>query len=120
MMVEDISVARMKHPNERFTIGQRIVVVVKEFNPEREQWQVSHKELLGTWEENVRNYREGMTVSGIIKDPDSNGNFFVEITPNLEGLVDPRAGLEYGQRIMVLIKKITPDTRRIKLEIVQD
>ena len=50
---------------------------------------LSHKELLGTWEENAERFCAGETVSGIIRSVENYGAF-VELTPNLAGLAETK------------------------------
>jgi small subunit ribosomal protein S1 len=115
--IEDISVARIKHPNERFKIGDKIKVIVKSFDKETGRIILSHKELLGTWEDNIKEFKEGTTVIGIARAREKNG-IFVELKPNLVGLAEHKSGVEYGQRVSVFIKKIVPEKKKIKLVIV--
>ena len=50
---DSISVSRISHSSDRFYNGQIIYAVVKSFDGERVY--LTHKELLGTWKENVSN-----------------------------------------------------------------
>lgn len=58
---------------------------------------LSHKELLGTWEENAALFSPGETVSATVRSVESYG-IFVELTPNLAGLAEPKAGVRAGSR----------------------
>ena len=116
--VEDISVSRIKSPEERFKVGQKINVVIKDINEEKKQIVLSYKELLGSWEENVKNLKEGEIVEGIIREKDKNENgIFVELKPNLVGLADYKDDYQYGQMVLVYIRRIIKEKRKIKLEI---
>ena len=115
--IEDISVARIMHPAERFKIGDKIKVMVKAFDKETGKIILTHKELLGTWEDNIKDFKEGTTVIGIARAREKNG-IFVELRPNLVGLADHKPGIEYGERVSVFIKKIIPEKKKIKLVIV--
>ena len=53
---EYISAARIRHPNERFWVGQKILAVVKVFDRENRRITLTHKELLGTWLENASRF----------------------------------------------------------------
>ena len=60
-----------------------------------------------------------MIVDGIIKDANTNKDgIFIELLPNLVGLAEYKEGLEYGQKVKVLIKKIVKEKKKIKLVIV--
>ena len=114
--IEDISVARIKNPNERFKIGQKINVMVKSIDQVNNRIDLTYKELLGTWEDNVKDMQEGEIVKGIVRDKEKLGRgIFVEIKPNLVGLADPKDGMEYGQKVDVFVKKIIPEKKKIKL-----
>lgn len=117
--IEDISVSRIKSPEERFSIGQKINVMVKSIDKQNNKIVLTHKELLGNWEENIKEYNEKTIVEGIVKETDKFKNgIFIELKPNLVGLAEYKEGLEYGQKVNVYIKKIINDRKKIKLLIV--
>lgn len=60
--IEDISVSRIKSPEERFFIGQKIKVMIKSIDKENNRIVLSYKELLGNWEENIQEFQEKMIV----------------------------------------------------------
>lgn len=114
--VEDISVARIKSPFERFKIGQKIQIMIKSIDRNTDRVTLSYKEMYGTWEENIRDFREGMKVEGIARETEKYKNgIFVELKPNLIGLAEYKDNIEYGQKIKVYIKRIIPDKKKIKL-----
>ena len=116
MHIEDISVARIKSPYERLKIGQPIKVVVKNIDKQLDRVEFSYKEMLGTWEQNVENIQEGSIVNGIIRETEKNKNgIFIELKPNLVGMCEYTEGLEYGQTVDVLVKKIDREKKKIKL-----
>lgn len=117
--IEDISVSRIKSPEERFFIGQKINVMIKSIDKENDKIVLSYKELLGDWEENIKDYNEKTIVEGIVKETDKFKNgIFIELKPNLVGLAEYKDGVEYGQKVKVYIKKIIKDRKKIKLLIV--
>ena len=117
--IEDISVSRIKTPEERFSIGQKINVMIKSIDKENNKVVLSYKELLGDWEENVKDYTEKTIVEGTVKESDKFKNgIFIELKPNLVGLAEYKEGLEYGQKVNVYIKKIIKDRKKIKLLII--
>ena len=117
--IEDMSVARIKDPSERVKIGQKINVVIKSIDREKERVLLSYKELFGDWIENAKKFEEGSTVVGIARETEKSKNgIFVELTPNLVGLAEYKDNIEYGQNVSVYIKKIIPDKKKIKLLIV--
>ena len=117
--IEDISVSRIKSPEERFEIGQKINVMIKSVDKDMNRIELTHKELLGTWEDNIKSYEEGTKVKGVVREVEKQGNgIFIELKPNLVGLAEYKDGYEYGQTVDVYIKRIVKDKRKIKLLII--
>ena len=115
MPIDTISVSRIEHPKERFTVGMDIKAVIKSM--ENGRISLSHKELLGTWEENAKVFSAGETVAGIIRSVENYGAF-VELAPNLAGLAESKEGIKVGQQASVYIKSIIPDKMKIKIIII--
>lgn len=114
--IDLISVSRISHPRDRFHVGQDIKAVVKALDENRRVC-LTHKELLGTWEENAARFAPGETVAGIVRSQESYG-VFVELTPNLAGLAEPREDVRPGQSASVFIKNLIPEKMKAKLIIV--
>ncbi len=111
-----MSVSRIKSPYERFEIGQNIDVMVKDIDTENNRVSFTYKELLGTWEDNIKDFKQGTVVKGIAKETEKSKNgIFVELTPNLVGLAEYKENIEYGQDVNVYIKKIIPEKKKVKL-----
>lgn len=114
--IEDLSVARIKSPFERIKIGQKIDIMVKSVDRETGRVNLSYKEILGSWEDNVQRFSVGMATKGIVRETEKNKNgIFIELAPNLVGMAEYKDGLSYGERIDVAIKKIDFGKRKIKL-----
>ena len=113
--IDAISVSRIEHPKERFSEGMDIRAVIRSI--ENGRINLSHKELLGTWEQNAAAFSPGETVSGIIRSVESYGAF-VELSPNLAGLAEIKEGVRAGERASVYIKSIIPEKMKIKLIII--
>ena len=64
--IENISVSRISHGKDRFREGQQIYVIVQRIDPESRRISLTHKELLGTWEENAAQFQPGQTVTGVM------------------------------------------------------
>ena len=113
--IDAISVSRIDHPRERFSVGMDIRVVIKSIEDGRIT--LTQKELLGTWEENVAQFHTGETVAGIVRSVEPYG-IFVELAPNLAGLAEVKEGVMPGQQASVYIKSILPSRMKIKLIII--
>lgn len=74
--IEDISVARIKTPLERLSIGQKINVMIKSIDYKQERVVLSYKELLGSWEDNVKEFEEGTTVVGIAREVEKSREWY--------------------------------------------
>lgn len=114
--IDAVSVSRIPHPGVRFYAGQEIKAVVRD-RDEKGRILLSHKELLGTWEQNAALFLPGETVSGIVRSVESYG-IFVELTPNLAGLAEFVPDVHTGQKAGVFIKSILPEKMKIKLIVV--
>ncbi len=115
--IDCMSVSRISHPRDRFRNGQVIRVVVKNTADEFGRITLTHRELLGTWEENAARFTSGQTAAGIVRSIEDYG-IFVELAPNLAGLAECRDDVEIGQSAAVFIKNIIPDRMKVKLAII--
>ncbi|MCL2754636.1 MAG: S1 RNA-binding domain-containing protein [Oscillospiraceae bacterium] len=119
--IDSISVSRISHPSDRFKVGQEIIAAVKSIEQNTSiaspKLTLTHKELLGTWEQNVAKFTAGETVSGIVRSVEEYG-VFVELLPNLAGLAELRENIAVNQAVSVYIKAIIPEKMKIKLIIV--
>lgn len=113
LTVDKISVSRISHPSDRFKTGDYIDVIIQSIE-ENGRIYLTHRELLGTWEENVADFLPGQTVTGIIRSVEEYG-VFVELSPNLAGLAELYPGAEPGDACSVYIKSIIPERMKIKL-----
>jgi len=119
LYIEDISVARIKTTAERLSVGQKINVMVKDINEEKNKVYFSYKEMLGTWDENIRDIQEKTVIPGIIRETEKDKRgIFIELKPNLVGMAEYKEGFEYGQKVEVYVKKIVEDKKKIKLKLV--
>lgn len=115
--IDCISVSRISHPADRFAAGEYIYAAVRSIDRENDRIFLTHRELLGTWEENAAAFSAGQTVSGIVRSIESYG-IFVELAPNLAGLAECKEGVRVGDVASVYIKSILPERMKVKLVIV--
>lgn len=117
LTVDSISVSRICHPRERFVVGEFLRTAVKSIDRASGRIYVSHRELLGTWEENAALFEIGQTVPGVVRSVEDYG-IFVELTPNLAGLAEYREDIVPGQTVSVYIKNMIPSRMKLKLVII--
>lgn len=116
--IENISVSRISHGSDRFHEGQQIYVVVQSIDSDTGRISLSHKELLGTWEENAARFQAGQTVTGIVRSVKDYG-VFIELAPNLSGLAEASTELKPGDAVSVFIKSILYDKMKLKLTVIE-
>ena len=116
--IDSISVSRIAHPSERFFVGMDVKVVIKDIDRQSGRITVSHKELLGTWEQNAAMFSPGQTVAGIVRSVEGYG-VFIELAPNLAGLAEVTPDVCAGDLVSVYIKSVIPDKMKVKLAIVE-
>ena len=93
--------------------------MIKSIDRKLERVVLTYKELLGTWEDNIKKFNEGDIVTGIARETDKCKNgIFIELKPNLVGMAEYKSNVNYGQDVIVYIKKIIPEKKKIKLIII--
>ena len=117
LSIDCISVSRITHPKDRFRVGDSLKCVIKSIDRESGRIYVTHKELLGTWEENASRFAVGQTVAGVVRSVEDYG-IFVELTPNLAGLAEYKEGVSVGRGAAVYIKNIVRERMKIKLVLI--
>lgn len=117
LKLENISDILLQKASDALRIGQRIEVIVKKFDRDTGRIELSYKEILGNFETNIAKFKEGDIVDGIVRNRIKSG-IFVEIAPNIVGLAEHVNGLEYGQKVLVSIKRIVPEKKKVKLVII--
>lgn len=115
--IENLSVSRIFHPSDRLRVGQRICAAVRTVEPAARRVSLTHRELLGTWEQNAALFSPGETVRGVVRSVEPYG-VFIELAPNLSGLAEPRGDLAPGTIVSVYIKSILPQRMKIKLTVI--
>lgn len=117
LKLHDMSDSMLNNASDMFKVGQRIDVVVKKYDRDTGRIELSYKELLGTFEDNIKKFKEGDIVEGIVRNSIKTG-VFVEIAPNVLGIADHVNGIEYGQKVLVSIRRINLERKKVKLIII--
>lgn len=92
---------------------------VKVFVKELDGYKISlgHKELLGDFKEQIKDFEVGGTYIGTIRSTNEYG-IFVELASNLTGLADKNESVQDGDIVSVYVKNILYDEKRVKLRVV--
>jgi Ribosomal protein S1 len=117
LSIDCISVSRISHPKDRFIVGMTLKAVIKSIDYDTGRIYITHKELLGTWQENAAMFNAGQTVAGIVRSVEEYG-IFIELAPNLAGLAEYKDDVIPGQTAAVYIKNIIPERMKIKLVLI--
>lgn len=113
--IENLCITRIANASVALRDVKDIKAVVSAINKDN-MLVLSHKELLGTWEEEASKFKPGQIVEGVVHGIEDYG-IFIGLTPNLSGLAEHTNGLEVGDIVAVYIKTIVPSKMKIKLSI---
>jgi len=118
LYTNNISVTHTVDTVAEFRNISKMKVVIKSIDSNY-KIELTHKELLGTWEEEVSNIEEGDVVSGTVLSIEEYG-VFIRISQNLSGLADRNYDfdLNVGDTVSVRILKIIDKNMKIKLNII--
>lgn len=87
LYITDISWGRVNHPSEVLDNGQKLNVVVLDFDDEKKRISLGLKQLTAhPWDSLTEDIHEGASVKGKVVNIEDYGAF-LEITPGVEGLV---------------------------------
>ncbi|RLE02378.1 MAG: 30S ribosomal protein S1, partial [Candidatus Aminicenantes bacterium] len=129
--ISDMTWGRIRHPNELFTVGQEVEVMVLDFDEREEKISLGLKQLTpDPWSTVNQKYQIGQKVKGKVVSLTDFGAF-VELEEGIEGLVHvsdltwsrktihPKKILSIGQEVTVSILDINPQEKRISLGLKQ-
>ncbi|MBD3413624.1 MAG: 30S ribosomal protein S1 [Candidatus Aminicenantes bacterium] len=129
--ISDMSWGKVNHPSELFDIGQKIEVVILDFDEKEEKISLGYKQLTkDPWENIEEKYSEGQKITGKVVNLTDFGAF-VELEKGVEGLVHvsdltwsrktihPKKILSPGEEVTVTILDIDSDEKRISLGLKQ-
>lgn len=111
----NISVTHIVNPKVILRDVKRLSVVIQSID-ENYKIQLTHKELLGTWEENIAKFHEDEIVHGAVISVEDYG-VFVRLSQNLSGLSElpDDIKVEPGNMVAVKINHISPKNMKVKL-----
>jgi small subunit ribosomal protein S1 len=129
--VTDMSWRRINHPSEMFQVGDKVEVLILNFDEENGKLQLGHKQLEPSpWTNVAGNYPIGTKVRGKVISL-TNYGAFVELEPGIEGMIHvsemswtkkvkhPSAVLNVGDMVEVVVLDVDPDAQRISLGLKQ-
>ncbi|CAK6537382.1 MAG: 30S ribosomal protein S1 [Candidatus Midichloria mitochondrii] len=129
--ITDISWSKISHPSEVLSIGQVVKVIVIKYSAESQRVSLGMKQLeANPWDQLAEKYKVGTKLKGTVTTIVDYGAF-VEIEPNVEGLVyhtemswnaknmHPRKLVKPGDEVEVIILEIDISKHRISLSMKQ-
>lgn len=129
--ITDMSWSRISHPSEIVSLGQRIEVVILDFDKDNSKVSLGLKQITANpWEAVYDKYPAGTVVKGKIVNIMPYG-VFVEIDKGIEGLlhsseitwqkkmVNPQEMFTLGQAVEVQVINVDRDAKRISLSMKQ-
>lgn len=125
--ISEIGWSRVEKVEEHFSLGQKVQVVVKKLDWEKDRISLSYKETLADpWQEAAEKFPAGTNIQGTISRLAQFGAF-VTLLPGVDGLIHisklgsgrrinhPREVVEEGQALDVTVESIDTDEKRISL-----
>jgi len=126
--ISDLSWDRVKHPSDVLTVGQKVDVFVKNFDPETKRISLSIKDTIpDPWLDKAEHYNEGEHIKGqILKLTDFGA--FMQIEQGFDGLIPmgelsekhiakAEEAVHVGDEVKVKILHIDKQKKRISLSI---
>lgn len=129
--ITDVSWGRINHPEEVLELGQKINVVVLDYDEEKKRISLGLKQLSEhPWETLDENIQEGSVVEGKVVNIEDYGAF-IEIKPGVEGLVHvsemswsqnlktPQEYVNMGDTVEAKVLNIDRENRKLSLGLKQ-
>ena len=114
----NISVTHVVNPKEFLDGVSRLKVIIQNIDSDGKV-QLSHKELLGTWEEEASKFSKGEIICGKVLSVEEYG-IFIRLSQNLSGLaaIPDKLEVSTGDMVSIRINNIVKDSLKIKLTII--
>jgi small subunit ribosomal protein S1 len=129
--ITDMSWGRVNHPSEVVSLGDRVKVVVLDFNEKKERISLGMKQLTKhPWEDVAAKFPEGTKVKGKVVSITDYG-VFVELDQGVEGLIHisemswtqhvkhPSQILNQGDEVEAIVLKLDAENEKISLGLKQ-
>ena len=129
--ITDMSWGRVNHPSEVVSLGDRVKVVVLDFNEKKERISLGMKQLTKhPWEDVAAKYPESTKVKGKVVSVTDYG-VFVELDQGVEGLIHisemswtqhikhPSQLLNQGDEVEAIVLKLDAENEKISLGLKQ-
>ena len=125
--ITDVSWGRINHPEEVLELGQKLNVVVLDYDEEKKRISLGLKQLTAhPWDNLSQDIQEGTKLKGKVVNIEDYGAF-VEVSPGVEGLVhvsemswsshlkSPQEYVQLGQEVETVVLNIDREERKLAL-----
>ncbi|MCS6894025.1 MAG: 30S ribosomal protein S1 [Deltaproteobacteria bacterium] len=114
--ISDISWGRVTHPSEKLTVGQKLVVVVLRYDPEKERINLGLKQLQADpWISVHEKYLVGSRVTGTAVEVTPDGGIILEVEEGIDAYV-PATELSWTKKVPN-VSRIVADREKIDVVI---
>ena len=126
--ISEMSWGPIRNPNQLFTVGQKVMVMIKSFDPETRKISLTAKlPETNPWNNAEEKYAVGSLVEGkVVRFTDFGA--FVELEQGLDGLIHisrlsdhfvkhPSEVLEINQPVVVKVIDLNPEQKRVSLSL---
>lgn len=117
LKISEISNLRLMKVSDKLHLGQRLECTVIKYDRDTGKIELSIKGKKKSFEEITKKFKEGDIVEGIVRNRIRNG-IFIELSNDLIAMAEHVSGVEYGQKVLVHIKKISNEKEKVKVEII--
>lgn len=117
LKIEEVSHVKIEKISDKLRIGQRIQAIVKKYDKDTGRIELSLKEALGDFKSRIGSLKEGNVEEGVVRSRTKTG-LIIELKNGLVAMSDHISGIEYGQKVLVYIKRINIEKEKIKVEII--
>lgn len=117
LKTQDICKVRIEKASDKLKYGQRIECIVKAFDKDTGKIDLMLEDVMNSFEKLSKAFNEGDIVEATIRNRSKTG-IFIELSNGLVGMSEHVSGLEYGQKVLVHIRRINVEKEKIKLDII--
>lgn len=115
--ISEISNIKLQKVSDKLHLGKRIECTVIKFDKDTGKIELSIKGKKKSFKAITARFKEGDIVEAVVRNRIRNG-IFIELSNDLIAMADHISGIEYGQKVLVYIKRISEEKEKVKVEII--
>ena len=114
---QDICRVHIDKASDKLKHGQRLECIVKAYDRDTGKIDLMLEEVTVPFEKLAKQFNEGDIVEATVRNRSKTG-IFIELSNGLVGMSEHLSGIEYGQKVLVHIRRINIEKEKIKLDII--